>query len=112
VEAIGRRTVCLPRGPQPAIPNFNADLDAYTSDCSTHRGRIRKLLDHILRPVGLAGSLSSENRDLDVLKDRKNARTVADCCGMGNRLHKVTNSLAERPQRARDVGILVSGVRE
>ena len=32
VEAVGCRMACFPSGRPPAIQNFNADLNAYTSD--------------------------------------------------------------------------------
>ena len=48
----------------------------------------------------LARTLSAVAPGVDVLKKSKNARTIAQCCTGGCRLHTVTKSHAESAQRA------------
>jgi hypothetical protein len=71
------------------MENFNADLNAYTSDRSTPRGRIRGMREHILRLVGLAGSLNFGIRGPDVPKTAKTPEllpSVAACAAGYTRL--------------------------
>src|ERR1700733_13703876 len=45
--AVGCRSVCFREGREPAIQNFNADLNAYLLDCSTVSSRIRRCCSHL-----------------------------------------------------------------